>query len=327
MTKLLALAATLALLPLPATAMSVTQRIALADGGWDYASFDTTGNRVMIARSDGVAAVDAATGTVVPQLVAAGRLHAAFVVPGTTIGVLTSSTSGGVMLFDAATGKVTADIKTGPKPDAAIYDAASKLVLVMDNKDGTISMIDPIAGKLVGTVAVGGALEFAAVDGMGHVFVNVEDKSELAMVDIAKRSVVRRTMLTGCEDPSGLALTTGGVLIAACANGVAKSVDAKSGKLLADIAVGPRPDAVIYDAARERAYVPSGGDGTLTVIDTGRGHAPRTIEKVATQTGARTGTVDPKTGTVYLPTARYAAAVSGARPAMIPGSVELLVVK
>jgi DNA-binding beta-propeller fold protein YncE len=327
MFKLITLGVALATLPLPAAAMSVAQRIALPDGGWDYLSFDSAGNRVMIARTDGVATIDAATGAVVPQLVAAGRLHAAFVIPGTTIGVLTSTTSGGAMLFDAGTGKVTAEIKTGLKPDAAIYDAGSKLVFVMDNKDGTIAVVDPVAAKLVGTVAVGGALEFAAVDGHGHVFVNVEDKSELAMVDIAKRTVVRRTKLTGCEEPSGLAYTTDGVLIAACANNVAKSVEAKSGKVLADIAIGPRPDAVLYDAARDRAYIPSGGDGTLTVIDTARGHAPHAIDKVATQTGARTGAVDPKTGTVYLPTARYEPAVAGARPKVVAGSVEILVVR
>lgn len=320
-------AAVLALLPLPVAAMSVTQRIAVPDGGWDYASFDSAGNRLMVARTDGVMTIAAATGTVTPQLVAAQRLHAAFVIPGTKIGVLTSSTSGGAMLFDAATGKVTADLKTGSKPDAAVYDPVTKTVLVMDNKDGTITLIDPVAAKVTGTVTVGGALEFAAIDGQGRVFVNVEDKSELAMVDIVQRAVVRRTALPGCEEPSGLAYTTGGDLIAACANGVAKVVEAKSGKARGDIRIGAHPDAVLYDAARDRAYVPAGGDGTLTVIDTGRGHPPRAIATVATAKGARTGAIDPKTGTVYLPVARYEAAVAGARPKMIRGSVEILVVR
>lgn len=324
--KTLAVILAAVLLPLPAAAMSVTQRIALADGGWDYTAFDATGHRVFLARTDGVTTIDTGTGKVTEQFVAAQRLHAAFVIPGTMIGVLTSTTAGGAMLFDATSGKVTATIKTGPKPDAAIYDASSKMVLVMDNKDGSVAIIDPAAGTLAGTIAVGGALEFAAVDGHGHLFVNVEDQNALAMVDIAKRTVVRQAKLTGCDEPSGLAYTTGGVLIAACANGVAKVVDAKSGKEMADIAIGPRPDAVLYDATRDRAYVPSGGDGTLTVIDT-HGHGATKIDSVATARGARTGAVDPATGAVYLPAARYEAAVGGARPKLIPGSVELLVVK
>ena len=326
MTRLFALlAVTLATLPLPVAAMSVTARIPLADGGWDYVSVDPASNRLFVARGDGVATIDLATKTVTPRLVAAGRTHAAFIIPGTTIGIVTNTVDSGVMLFDATTGKVTADIKTGPKPDAAVYDPATKSLLVMDNQDGSVTIVDPVAGKKTGSIAVGGALEFAATDGKGHLYVNVEDKNALAMVDIRSRRVLRTTPLTGCDEPSGLALTKDGVLISACSNGVAKVTDAKSGKPMADIVIGPRPDAVLYDAARDRAYVPSGGDGTLTVIDT-KGHAARRIASVATQKGARTGAVDPATGTVYLPAARYEAPVGDARPKTVPGSVEMLVI-
>lgn len=325
MTKLTALlAAALAALPLPA-GMSVTSRIPLADGGWDYVSVDPASNRLFVSRTDGVATIDLATKMVTRQLVAAGRTHAAFVVPGTMIGVVTSTVDGGVMLFDATTGRVTADIKTGPKPDAATYDFATKSLLVMDNKDGSVTIIDPAAGRKTGTVAVGGALEFAVTDNHGRLYVNVEDKNTLVTVDIKSRKVVRTTPLTGCDEPSGLALTKDGVLISSCSNGVAKVVDAKSGKPMADIAIGSGPDAVLYDAARNRAYVPGGGDGTLTVIDT-KGHAAHKIATVVTQKGARTGAVDPATGTVYLPAARFETAVGGERPKTVPGSVEVLVV-
>lgn len=326
MTRLFALlAAALAAAPLPVAAMSVTSRIPLADGGWDYVSVDPASNRLFVARGDGVATIDLATRVVTPQLVAATRTHAALVIPGTTIGIVTSTADGGVMLFDATTGKVTVDIKTGPKPDAATYDLATKSLLVMDNKDGSVTIVDPATGKKTGTIAIGGALEFAVTDNRGRLYVNVEDKNTLVTVDIKSRTIVRTTPLTGCDEPSGLALTRNGVLISACSNGVAKTIDAKTGKPMADIAIGPHPDAVLYDATRDRAYVPSGGDGTLTVIDT-HGHAARKIASVATQKGARTGAVDPATGTVYLPAARYEDPVGDARPKVVPGSVEMLVV-
>ncbi len=302
----------------------VTARIAGADGGWDYASVDTASNRLFVSRSDGVMAVDLATGKVTPQFVPGARVHASFVIPGSNIGVSTNGTPNTATLFDARTGAVTATIKVGAKPDAATYDARSGTVWVMNADDGTASIIDPKAAKLVGSVSIGGALEFAVVDGKGHLFVNVEDKAEIAMVDIKARKVVRRTALPGCEEPTGLALTDSGVLIAACANGVAKTVAASSGKLLHDIAIGPRPDAVIWDARRKRAYIPSGGDGTLAVIDASNA-LPHIVAKVATQTGARTGAVDPATGKLYLPTARYDSSGPG-RPKAVPGSFEVLVV-
>ncbi len=268
--------------------------------------------------------VDLATGKINDAFVPGERVHAAFVIPGTNIGVSTNGTTNSTKLFDATTGAVTATIKVGAKPDAATYDARSGTVWVMNADDGTASIIDPKAAKLVGSVSIGGALEFAVVDGKGHLFVNVEDKHQIAMVNIKARKVLRRTDLVGCEDPSGLALTTKGMLIAACANGVAKTVNAATGKPGADITIGPRPDAVIYDAARNRAYIPSGGDGTLTVIDTAAAQ-PIAIAVVATQAGARTGAVDPATGKVYLPAAKYDTSGTG-RPKPVPGSFEILVV-
>jgi len=300
---------------------AISQRFSGPDGGWDYSSVDPRSNRLFVARSNGVMTLDLKTGVVVSQLVAATRTHAAFAIPGTGLGILTSTGSGGVILFDATSGAVKAELKTGPKPDAAIYDPVSKLVLVMDNANGTVTLIDPIAIKILGSIAVGGALEFAALDGHGHVFVNVEDKNELVMIDIAARKVMRRTALAGCEEPSGLAYTSQGILIASCANGVAKTINAKSGKLLADIAIGPRPDAVMYDAKRNRAFVPSGGDGVLTVIDTSI--AAKAIGKIATQQGSRNGAVDPETGAVYLPAARFTQGDNGKSKA-VPGSFEIL---
>jgi hypothetical protein len=64
----------------------------------------------------------------------------------------------------------------------------------------------------------------------------------------------------------------------------------------------------------------------LTVIDTS-GHVPKVIATVPTAVGARTGAVDPATGTVYVIAAKYAPAVAGARPKAIPGSVEILAVR
>jgi DNA-binding beta-propeller fold protein YncE len=195
----------------------------------------------------------------------------------------------------------------------------------MNARDGSATVIDPFAAKAVATVPIGGGLEFPALDGRGHLFVNVEDKNEIAEIDMARRTVLRRIALTGCDGPTGLTFIPGGTLISACANGVAKLVRTSDGKLLGDIAIGPRPDGAFYDPIRRRAYVPSGGDGTLTVIDT-RGALPRAIGKVATQTGARTGTVDPATGRIYLPTARFAPpAAPGQRGRAVPGSFEVLV--
>ena len=184
--------------------MAVSKRIPGPDGGWDYVNVSADGRMLLVARTDGVMTLDLASGAVNPHLVAASRTHGAVTVPGTTIGMVTSTTSGGALLFDTATGAVTATIKTGTKPDAAAYDPATGMLLVMDNAGAGVAVIDPKAAKLVGTVALAGALESAAADGKGKLYVNVEDKGELAVIDVAKRAVIKTIKLTGCEEPGGL---------------------------------------------------------------------------------------------------------------------------
>lgn len=314
------------LLAAAANAQSVTRRIAVPDGGWDYVSFDVHSNRLFISRSDGVLTIDVGSGTVSSQFVAVARTHAALALPGTALGAVTSTAAGGVVLFDATTGAVKATVKTGPTPDAAIYSPVLRTLLVMDHSAGTVTMIDPVTATVTGTVAVGGALESAAVDRQGHLFVAVADRNEIAAIYLKSKTVMRRTKLAGCDEPGGLVLTKEGILIASCANRAAKVIDAATGAPLADLVIGPGPDAVLYDAIRNRAYVPTAGDGKLTVIDTSA-RVPRVLTTVTTQTGARTGAVDPQTGTVYVIAAKYEPAAGNARPKAIPSSVEVLAIE
>lgn len=309
-----------------AAAPQVVQRIPLHDGGWDILTVDTQAHRVLISRSDGVDAIDTSTGAVTPRLISGTRFHGVTVVPRRALALATEA-AGTAIVFDPVNGKVKGEVQTDPDADATIYEPATHSVWVMNGDSGTISVVDPVAIKQIAKIKVGASLEFPALDGHGHLFVNDADKSELDEIDIKSLKVVRKTPLAGCQHPTGLAYVHSGVLISACANGVAKLIRATDGEALGEVAIGPRPDGAFADEARHRAYVPSGGDGTLTIMDTS-GALPRKIGTVQTQAGARTGTVDPSTGTVYLPAAKFGPPPSpGGRPALLPGSVELLVVR
>jgi DNA-binding beta-propeller fold protein YncE len=328
--RTLALCATSIISTWPAAAASpmpkVVRQIPLHDGGWDILTVDPASNRVLISRSDGVDAVDTRTGAVTPRLISGTRFHGVSLVPGTPLAVATQA-AGSAVVFNVSSGRVSGEVKTDADADATIYEPSTRTVWVMNGDSGTISIVDPIALKSLATIKLGSALEFAALDGRGQLFVNLTDKGEIAEVNIAKRTITRTIPLAGCQHPTGLAYVNSGILISACANGVAKLVRAVDGAAIGEIAIGPRPDGAFADEARHRAYIPSGGDGTLTVIDTS-GPVPRKIAAVPTAVGARTGTVDAATGTVYLPSAKFTAPVSaGARPTLVPGSVGLLVVQ
>jgi YVTN family beta-propeller protein len=311
----------------PAPAYAVVERIKGPDGGFDYVNFDPALGRVYVSRTDGALALDVRTGVVTGHLAPAQRSHAALPVEGGSELVITDAGGNVAHLVDAHTGALLADVPTGQKPDGAVLDPATGLALVMNGHSGDVTVIDPKTRKGVGTIAVGGALEQAQADGAGKLFINVEDQSRIAVVDVKARKRIAAYPLTGCEGPTGLGYAPdAGLLIAACVNKVAKVLRAADGREVATLPIGAGPDQIAYDPVRRLAFIPCGRDGVLDVVAVRGPTDVALVEAVPTQVGARTGAVDPATGKVYLPTAHYSPSPTGGRPSADPGSFAILVV-
>jgi DNA-binding beta-propeller fold protein YncE len=168
-------------------------------------------------------------------------------------------------------------------------------------------------------------MEAAAVKG-GRAYVNVEDKNEIAVIDIAGRKVVAHWALPGCDAPTGIALIADGKRLIAACDGSSVIVDIASGKVVQALPTGKGADGVAYDAKRNLAFVSAGRDGTLAVIDLG-GRSAKIIQTLPTQVSARTIAIDPRTGHLYLPAAAMGpASAVGGRPQAVPGSFAVLVV-
>lgn len=311
----------------PTPAYAVVARIKGPDGGFDYTSFDPAHRRLYVSRAGGVLALDVDSGGVTGHLTDAQRTHESLPLDNGDMLLVTDSGSNTAHLVEALTGKPLAEIPTGQKPDGAFVDPATGLAFVIDGKSGDVTLIDPSTQRAVGSIAIGGGLEFGVADGRGRAYVNIEDQNQIAVLDTKARAVVGRYGLAGCEGPTGLAyVADAGMLIAACANKAAKFIRAADGKDLGTLAIGAGPDAVIYDAARRLAFIPCGRDGVLVVIAVRGPDDFHIVQTLQTQVGAKAGAVDPKTGRLYLPTARYAIPAAGGRPVAQPGSFEILVV-
>lgn len=319
----------LALAAAPAGAAAPTYRIVdripAPDGGWDYLRVDAPRDRLLMPRGTSVMAVDLATRQVTTGLVPGGRQHLALPLPGDKEMLVTNGADDTAIFADLATGAVIAKVAVAKGPDAAAVEPRSGLVAVMGHVGGAVTLVDPKTHKAVGEVQVGGALEEGAADGSGRVFVNIEDKNQIAVIDVAARKVVARWALPGCDGPTGLAYDADdGLLIAAC-DGATDLVRAKDGKVVATLPTGKGADGAAYDGRRRLAFVSAGRDGMLAVIGFAGGK-PQIVQMLETQRGARTLAVDERTGRVYLPVARFQpAAAAGARPVAVPGSFEILV--
>jgi DNA-binding beta-propeller fold protein YncE len=309
-----------------ATTWSIVDRWAGPDGSWDYTAFDPAHRRLYIGRGDGVTAVDVDTGKVTAHLLTASRTHIALPMNDGADIVVTEGGTGSALVADAMTGKVRATIKVGKKPDAAVFDPATGLALVMDNAGGGITLIDAKAGAAVGAIPVEGNLESGAADGTGKVFINVEDKNEIVVVDTKARKVLAHYPLKGCEEPNGLAYAAAAkVIVSACANGMAKVIDAGNGKELNSLKIGLRSDTAFYDPQKKLVFIPTGQDGVVNVLSAADAKDVKIVAQAPSQAGSRSGAVDVKTGRIFLPSAEYGPAPAGGRPAATPGSFRVLV--
>lgn len=308
-----------------APAYHVLDRIVGPDGRWDYVRVDAAHNRVLIAHGTSVTAVDLASKAVTAKLAPGTGLHDAMPVGAGAEFLVTDGAAGKATFYNAGSGEVVATVQAGKNPDAAAYDAHSGLVLVMNHSGGDITLINAKTHAVVATVTVGGALEAGAVDGAGKAFVNVEDKNEIAVIDLAGRKVTARYALTGCDGPTGLAYDAADHMLMAACNGATEFVDARSGKVLQTLATGKGADGIAFDPRQKLAFVPSGREGTLAVIAVSPGKSS-VVQTVPTQVSARTIAIDERSGRVYLPSAEYGPATPGARPSLLPGTFRLIVV-
>jgi DNA-binding beta-propeller fold protein YncE len=302
----------------------VAAKLPAGDGGWDLLSVAPLDQRLYIAHGDRVTAIDLKTGAATDRLVAGARVHAALAIPGSHDVISTNGETNTASLFDGRTGQVRATIPTGTKPDAAAFDPATRTAWIMNPGSGDITVVAPASAKVLATIPVGGSLEMAEADGRGHMYVNVEDKNEVVVIDTRARKVERRFPLEGCDGPTGIAYDPASRdLVSACGNGVAV-ISRPDGHQLARLPIGKGADGAAVDRKRHIALIPGGRDGNLTVI--GLSGSPRVLSQIPTAVSARTIALDPSTGRAYLPSAMLAPAEGNERPKPLPGSFRVLVV-
>ncbi|MEO5931363.1 MAG: YncE family protein, partial [Candidatus Kapaibacterium sp.] len=215
------------------------------------------------------------------------------------------------------------------KPDAILYDGISGGVFVFNGKSMDVTVINAATGDLMGTIPLDGGPEFAVSDGAGHVFFNVEDKSEVGEIDVRTLKVIHYRKLGKGEEPTGLAIDIAHRrLFVGCHNNLMVVMNADNGNILATLPIGSGVDATTFDPGTGLAFA-SNGDGTLTVVHEDSADRFTVIDNVATQRGARTMALDPITHHLFLPTARFDPAPVTAtephpRPKIVSGSFMVL---
>jgi YVTN family beta-propeller protein len=283
------------------------------DGGWDYLTLDAAARRLYISRATHVMVVDADSGKSVGDIADTPGVHGIALAPELGRGFVSNGREGTVSIFDPKTRATSSKVKVGDNPDAILYDSATKRVFAFNGRSLDATALDAAKGTVLGTIKLGGKPEFAASDGKGEIFVNIEDKSELLAIDPNKLEVKTRWPLAPCTEPSGLALDQKHRrLFVGCDNKMMAVVNADNGKVITTLPIGEGVDATWFDDETNLAFA-SCGEGVLTVVREESPDKFSVAENVPTQQGARTMALDSKTHNVWVVTAKF-----GPPPAATP---------
>jgi YVTN family beta-propeller protein len=330
-----ALAAAGAAAQAQATNYHVASKVKLGrEGGWDYLIVDTAGHRVFMSRGTHTLVVDAKTDSVVGDIQDTPGVHGIAFAYDLGRGYTSNGRDSSITVFDLKTLAPVARVHTsGVNPDAIVYDDFSHRVFAFNGRSGDATAIDAATNTVAGTVPLGGKPEFAVVDGKGSLWVNIEDKSEIARLDTKTLAVTNRFALAPCEEPSGLAMDRASRrLFTVCSNKMMAIIDADGGKVVTTVPTGDGTDAAGFDPATKLAFA-SNGEGTLTVVHEDTPNTAHVVQSVTTQRGARTMALDPQTHIVYAVTADFGPPPAATadrprpRPTMIPDSFTLLVIQ
>jgi YVTN family beta-propeller protein len=303
------------------------------EGGWDILTIDNESRCLYLSHATKVDVVNLANNQLLGTAITdTPGVHEFLPVHEFLRGFSSNGKESKVGVVDLTTLKTLSRLDTGEGPDAMAYEPVSGGVYVFNHKGNSATVIDARSATVVATISLGGSPEFAAADGLAHrVYCNLEDKSEVAVIDTTKDEVVARWPIAPGEEPSGIALdAVHHRLFAACHNKMMVMLDTETGKVVTTVPICSGTDGAAFDNATQLAFA-SCGDGTTTIAKEETPDKLTVVQSLKTERGARTMALDPQTHRIYLPTAQFQPApspspgVSPTRPTIVPNTLKLLV--
>ena len=308
---------------------------AAAGGGreyFDYITVDSHARRVYASHGSEVKVVDADSGAVVGTISGLKQCHGIALVEELGKGFISDGGAAKTIIFDMASLKLTGEVKGEEDADSIIYDPASKHILVFNGDPKTATVIDPASGTVVKSLAMGGGPEFAAADGKGMVYNNIEDKNETVAIDSISLTIKSRWPVAPAGQPTALAMDREHRRLFVAGRNPQKLVilDADNGKVIQSFPISAGADANVYEPETGLIFA-STREGMVHIFHEDAPDKFSEVETVKAEYGAKTMALDSKTHNIYLPTADFGPAPAPTaerphpNPAPIPGTFHLLI--
>lgn len=301
-------------------------------GTWDYVAVDSAGKRLYVSHGTEVVVIDTATNAVVGRIADTPGVHGIAVVPALGRVFTSNGRENKVSIVDAKTLQTISKVETGQNPDAILYEPTSREIYALNHTGKSVTTIEAATGKVTSTIPLSGVAEFGQADG-NRVFVNIEDKDAVDVIDVTKHAVVATWPVKPAEGPTGMAIDTAAHRIFVGGGPELVMMDDTNGRIVAHVPICTGTDATAYDASAKLVFV-SCSDGKVTIARVGAGDTLTVIQTLDTAPRSRTMTVDPETHRIYLaavalqppdPNAPAPAPGVRTRPTPVPDSFKVLV--
>jgi DNA-binding beta-propeller fold protein YncE len=296
------------------------------EGGWDYLSVDSAGQRLYVSHGNNVVVIDLAKDQVVGEITNTPGVHGVAVAPDLGLGITSNGRENKAGIVDLKTLQTLSKVDTDQGPDGMLYNSGRKEAYLFCGHGRSATVVDMKVGKVVATIPLGGRPEFAAVDTQaGRIYDNLEDKSQVAVIDAKTHTVVTNWPIAPGEEASGMAIDLKHHrLFLGCHNNMMLMMDSTSGKVVATVPIGQGVDANAFDPGTGLAFA-SCGDGTTTIAKEETPDKLTVVQTLETQRGSRTMALDTKTHKIYLAAAKFEAPAEGQRRGRtVPDSFKIL---
>jgi DNA-binding beta-propeller fold protein YncE len=297
------------------------------DGGWDALTVDSAAQRLYVSHATKVVVIDLNNDRIIGEITNTSGVHDIAVAPKLNRAFVSDGRENKVAVVDTKSLQTIFKVDTGENPDAILFEPGQNEVYAFNGRSQSATIISAESGKVVANIPLGGKPEFAKADPeAGRVFDNLEDKSEVAVIDTKTHTVVNRWPIAPGESASGLAIDVKSKrLFLGCDNQLMVMMDSTSGKVLATAPIGEGVDGAAFDPGTQLAFASCGQTATVTIAHEDSDKLT-VVQVLKTEHGARTMALDPATHNIYLATAKMEPPAEGQRRGkIIPGTFKILV--
>jgi YVTN family beta-propeller protein len=270
---------------------------------WDYLKVDSEAHRLYLSHGTKVEVIDLDKGAIIGAIENTPGVHGIAFAPKLGRAFTSNGQENKVSIVDLKTLKTITKVTTGANPDSILYEPVQNEVYTFNGKGKSATVLDPEAGKVLATIDLGGKPESAATDGQaGKLYVNIEDKSEVVVIDLKTHKVVNHWPIAPGETASGMAIDLEHHrLFLGCDNKKMVMMDTTTGKVVATVSIGAGVDANAFDPGTQLAFSSNGEDGTTTIAKEVAPDKLTVVQTLKTVVGARTMALDSQTHNIYLP--------------------------